>query len=100
LVGLNREYTANPIVVRERLYREAVERAIGTAGNVRWVPPPTGGKYNGFRISLTPLWAGPPSTPVPAAATSSPTYNSNTNVPANPLDQNIPYDEDYPPPGK
>jgi len=45
------------MVVRERLYRDAVERAIGSAGLVRWVPPPTGGRYSGFRITL--VW--PPS---------------------------------------
>jgi membrane protease subunit HflK len=52
-LALDREYRANPMVVRERLYREAVERAIGAAGSIKWVPPPTGGKYNGFRITLT-----------------------------------------------
>jgi membrane protease subunit HflK len=56
--GLDREYRANPAVIRERLYRDAVERAIGAAGSVRWVPPPSGGKYNGFRITLTPSAAG------------------------------------------
>jgi regulator of protease activity HflC (stomatin/prohibitin superfamily) len=54
--ALDREYRANPAVVRERLYRDAVERALHAA-NVRWVPPPLGGKYNGFRITLPP--AGP-----------------------------------------
>jgi membrane protease subunit HflK len=51
-LALDREYRANPVVVRERLYRDAVERAIGSAGKVRWVPPPAGGKYQGLRISL------------------------------------------------
>jgi membrane protease subunit HflK len=54
--ALDKEYRASPVVVRERLYRDAVEQALHTA-NVRWVPPPVGGKYNGFRISLPP--AGP-----------------------------------------
>jgi membrane protease subunit HflK len=65
--ALAREYGANPAVVRERLYRDAVEKALSTAGSVRWVPPPSGGKYSGFRITLTPPFAGPPvqpSTPV------------------------------------
>ena len=48
--ALNKEYRANVMVVRERLYRDAVERTLGKAGNVRWVPPPTGGSYKGFRI--------------------------------------------------
>jgi membrane protease subunit HflK len=52
--ALNREYVASPLVVRERLYRDAVEKAIGTAGKVRWVPPPVGGNYHGFRISIAP----------------------------------------------
>jgi membrane protease subunit HflK len=51
-LALSHEYRANPSVVRERLYRDAVERAIYNAGNVRWIPPPVGGKYNGFRITL------------------------------------------------
>jgi membrane protease subunit HflK len=51
-LALDREYRANAAVVRERLYRDAVERAIASAGSVRWVPPPTAGRYNGFRITL------------------------------------------------
>ena len=49
---LDREYRANPSVVRERLYRDAVDRALGIAGSVRWIPPPVGGTYDGLRISL------------------------------------------------
>jgi membrane protease subunit HflK len=51
-LALEKEYRANAAVVRERLYRDAVERAIGGAGTVRWVPPPMGGSYKGFRITL------------------------------------------------
>lgn len=51
--ALDKEYRANPAVVRERLYRDAIEQALRSA-NVRWVPPPVGGKYSGFRISLPP----------------------------------------------
>ena len=51
-LALNREYRANPMVVGERLYRDAVERALGRAGSIRWVPPPAGGRYNGFRITV------------------------------------------------
>jgi membrane protease subunit HflK len=58
--ALDREYRANTVVVRERLYRDAVERALGAAGTVRWVPPPTGGKYNGLRISIATGTAGQP----------------------------------------
>jgi membrane protease subunit HflK len=58
---LEREYRANPAVVRERLYRDAVDRALGVA-SVRWVPPPVNGKYNGFRITLAPPGAGLPTT--------------------------------------
>jgi len=58
--ALDSEYRANPAVARERLYRDAVERAIGAAGSVQWVPPPpSGGRYNGFRITL----ASPSPTP-------------------------------------
>ena len=56
--ALDREYRANPAVVRERLYRDAVDRAIGGAG-VRWVPPPAGAHYQpGFRIEVPSLKAG------------------------------------------
>ena len=55
---LDREYRASPVVVRERLYRDALEKAIGGAGKVRWVPPPVGGGYHGFRILLSPADAG------------------------------------------
>jgi modulator of FtsH protease HflK len=52
--ALDAQYRSNPAVVRERLYRDAVERAIGAAGAVKWVPPPNGASYHGFRISLAP----------------------------------------------
>jgi membrane protease subunit HflK len=52
--SLQKEYRANAAVVRERLYRDAVDRAIGIAGNVRWIPPPIGGSYRGFRITVPP----------------------------------------------
>jgi hypothetical protein len=51
-------------VVRERLYRDAVERAINAAGIVRWVPPPIGGSSHGFRITVPP--PGGRSQPTPA----------------------------------
>lgn len=51
-LALNREYRGNPAVVRERLYREAIERAIAAAGGVRWIPPPDGGRYHGLRITV------------------------------------------------
>jgi membrane protease subunit HflK len=56
--SLAKEYHANPAVVRERLYRDAVERAIGSAGNVQWVPPPPPGGYKGFRITISPTGGG------------------------------------------
>jgi membrane protease subunit HflK len=68
----DKEYRANPVVVRERLYRDAVERAIGGAGNIRWVPPPVGPKYNGFRITIQPT-PGAPAVPPPAAPPTSTT---------------------------
>jgi membrane protease subunit HflK len=61
-VALAKEYRVNPVVVRERLYRDALERAIQSAGSIRWVPPPIGGSYHGFRITI-------PRTPGYAAAT-------------------------------
>jgi membrane protease subunit HflK len=58
-LALDKEYRANPIVVRERMYRDTIERVISRAGSVRWVPPPVGGHYNGFRITIAPSGAGP-----------------------------------------
>jgi len=52
--ALDTEYRKNPGVVRERLYRDAIDRAISSAGTIRWVPPPVHGNYHGFRISLGP----------------------------------------------
>jgi modulator of FtsH protease HflK len=52
--ALDREYRANPPVVRERLYRDAVDRAVSDASRVRWIPPPIGGSYHGMRITVGP----------------------------------------------
>jgi membrane protease subunit HflK len=57
--ALDREYRANAVVVRERLYRDSVERAIASAGKVRWVPPPFGGSYRGLHITVNAGNAGP-----------------------------------------
>jgi membrane protease subunit HflK len=69
-LALEREYRANPAVVRERLYRDAVERAIGAAREVRWVPPPpAAGRYEGMRLLVTPQAVGstpPAAGPAPA----------------------------------
>lgn len=59
-LALNAEYRKNPGVVRERLYRDAVDKAIGAAAVVRWVPPPTKGTYRGFRITIRSARNGPP----------------------------------------
>lgn len=64
-VALATEYRANPKVVRERLYRDSVDLAIATAARVEWVPPPSGNRYQGLRISLAPLKAGPGKQSVP-----------------------------------
>jgi modulator of FtsH protease HflK len=56
--ALDREYRANTFVVRERLYRDAVEKAFRGVGKVRWVPPPSGGSYRGFRITVPPAEGG------------------------------------------
>jgi membrane protease subunit HflK len=66
-LALNKEYRVNAMVVRERLYRDAVERAISDAGSVRWVPPPVGGSYKGFRITLGSSDISPRSSRSPSA---------------------------------
>ena len=68
-LAFDKEYRANPAVVRERLYRDAVERAIGAASNVRWIPPPVGGKYNGFRITVQQTGVAPPAAAAAPAKT-------------------------------
>ena len=65
-LALAREYRANPLVVRERLYRDGVEQAIRMAGKVQWVPPPVGGNYRGFRVTLSPSNG---SSPQPSSST-------------------------------
>jgi modulator of FtsH protease HflK len=57
--ALDREYRANTMVVRERLYRDAVEKAFRGAAKVRWIPPPSGGSYRGFRITIPSGQSGP-----------------------------------------
>jgi membrane protease subunit HflK len=52
--ALDREYRADPMVVRERLYRDSVDKALSSASRVRWVPPPSGRTYNGMRITIGP----------------------------------------------
>ena len=59
--ALDREYRANAVVVRERLYRDGVEIALRSAGRVRWIPAPVGGRYNNFRVSIP---SGGQTTPV------------------------------------
>jgi membrane protease subunit HflK len=61
--ALDHEYRSNPAVVRERLYRDAVDRALANAGKVRWVPPPVGRNYHGFRISIRSGKASPSAVP-------------------------------------
>ncbi len=46
------EYRKDPVVVRERLYREGVETVLQDAGKVDFLPPPAGGRYNGTRLTL------------------------------------------------
>jgi membrane protease subunit HflK len=57
-LALEREYHANRVVMRERLYRDGVERAISSAAKVEWVPPPAGGRYQGLRITIQPTQVG------------------------------------------
>ena len=60
-LALDREYRTNSAVIRERLYRDSVEKAIGSAAKVQWVPPPpAGGRYQGLRITLQNTQAGQP----------------------------------------
>ncbi len=62
---LAREYRSNPAVVRERLYRDGIERAVANAGAIRLVLPPAAGRYQGLRISI-PSFAPGTFAPTPA----------------------------------
>ena len=46
------EYRRDPVVVRERLYREGVEAVLESAGRVDFLPPPSGARYNGTRLTV------------------------------------------------
>jgi membrane protease subunit HflK len=68
-LALDREYRANPSVMRERLYRDAVDKAMAAA-TVRWVPPPVGSRYQQLRVTVN---AGPASVySIPAERTTHP----------------------------
>ena len=59
-LDLEAQYEKSPAVVHERLYRDAVEQAIGRAAVVRWIPPPVGGRYDGLRILISGNTAAAP----------------------------------------
>ncbi|HEX4047890.1 MAG TPA: protease modulator HflK [Elusimicrobiota bacterium] len=76
-LALDRAYKADPAVMRERLYRDAVDQALGDAGRVQWIPPPAGGSYHGMRISITPEDAEAPDNE------SGPTSGASSAMPSN-----------------
>ncbi len=49
---LSETWRAAPATVEERLYREAVDRALSAAGTRRYVPPPPPGGYRDLRLSI------------------------------------------------
>jgi membrane protease subunit HflK len=65
-LALDREYRANAALVRERLYRDTLEKVIGRAGEVRWVPPPSDRRYHNVRLQVDVQPAGA-AAPAPAA---------------------------------
>jgi len=64
-LALEDEYRKDTAVVRERLYRDAIERALRNAA-VRWVPPSEGGLPGTLRISIGVPNAGAPAEDAPA----------------------------------
>jgi membrane protease subunit HflK len=72
--ALERQYRASPALVRERLYRDAVEQAVRRARAVRWVPPPAGGRDQHLRVLVAEEQAGERVSPQsePAAPQESP----------------------------
>jgi modulator of FtsH protease HflK len=54
-LAILKEYKQNPRVVRERLYKESIERTLKDAGKLQFVPDPVGSRYvEGFRITVDP----------------------------------------------
>jgi membrane protease subunit HflK len=72
-VALHDAYVVEPRVVRERLYREGIERALGANPDVRWVPPPVGARYDNLRITIPRSAAGNSEPPSPDSVPSAPT---------------------------
>jgi membrane protease subunit HflK len=72
-VALAREYRADPGVAHERLYRDAVEKALEKVEDLRWVPPPpAGARYQGLRLVVAPGNAGGGPAPPTETPTSPP----------------------------
>lgn len=65
--ALDRQYRANPAVVRERLYRNAIDQAIGAAGDLRWIPP-LARQHQRMRILVSPTLAKAPSSKANASS--------------------------------
>ncbi len=51
-LALDQEYRADTAVVRERLYRDAIDRALSLA-QIDWIPPPLHGRYEGLRVTVS-----------------------------------------------
>ena len=51
-VSIAEEHARDPMVVRERLYREGIEVVLREAGKVDFVPPPARGQYLGSRLTV------------------------------------------------
>lgn len=66
--ALEREYRADPAVVRERLYRDAIDQAIARS-TVRWIPPPVGPRYEQLRVTVNAGPASVYSVPIDRAGT-------------------------------
>jgi membrane protease subunit HflK len=62
-LALVQQYRASPSVVRERLYRDMVEKTIGGAQAVRWVPPAARGAHERMRVLVNPEEVATPQEP-------------------------------------
>lgn len=82
-LDLDAQYKKNPGVVHERLYRDAVERAISHAEGVRWIPPPVGGRYNGLRVIINNTAAGPAAPPAEQGNDEQDEQESPSQLPGN-----------------
>ena len=52
-LALAEEHAQNPLVIRQQLYRDKIDQALQGVGELRFIPPPVGESYEGFRLNIS-----------------------------------------------